>query len=546
MYSMWDNELVDDVTERFARQFLVGAVVPKQVKNGKLECKVNTVPAFADNETITLPANQPFSIQLKFRMTAVPGASVVAQLLGVWDVTGVGKSWQVGILPNRSLRFMTTLTNGANYSNVDTVPNTVALDTDYHLAVERDSNNQLTIYLNGVVVVTGPYTVGAGVTNERLGVTKDFIGNVWDMVVGRKVIFGAPFTPPGKLGKEVLVPTYTPEVAADIVAQFGFRRDDPHNEVSGKPLAMGGGTSLLWGQLRTPAASTDTFSTDIDYFGAGDFTYEFKFRLTSMPGGLMGLFGQPGRHEFQVINDGRLMANFLYGSSFVVRSSPVGTITANNTYHVVLERLNGKVTLYINGAVMFTANDSAALGGPTGNVITQFTGSTLLRYIWDIRVAKRAMYRGNVVAPVALPKMPVDYKSKIAPRTLREGSFTSSQGLLRGFAKNFLYAGTSVSIGELYPQVYWNTTQNRMIRIKAILSLGTANAILATAPSNEPRTANTPTCTNNLRIGNETFDLGMSAPPTTKANDNDTCVYYTSKLASEWSGDEQQRVLQFF
>lgn len=542
MYSFWDNEAIDDVTERFVRQPQSGGVVPGQIVAGGLT-STGVVDPMEDSEGVAILADKPFCIQATIRITAMPAVGRAAVLFGVYGIDTAAKSWAILLNSNGSVQFTITNSPGATLGGT---AGKVKVNTNYHLAIERGANNVITLYIDGKAESTLTSTAGSAATNGRVVVRKETRGAIWDMSIADQAVYNGPFTPPAKATYQNYVPTYSAAVAADIVAQFGFRRDDPHNEVNGQPFAMGGAAGLLYGNLRTGTTAVDTFSTPIDYFGAADFTYEFKFRIPSLPSsGSMGLFGQSGRHEIQVIADGRLMYNFTYGSSFSVRSSPVGSIVANKTYHMVVERVGTVVKLYINGVLMDTSTNGLALGHPTGNVLTQITGSSLTRYIWDIRIAKRAMYRGVVVTPAVLPKMPVDYKAAVARRSLRVGSLNTTQGLCQGFAKNFLFAGTSLSIGELYPQVYWNTTQNRMIRIKALISIGTDRMCLVTAPSNEPRGPNTPTCTNRIRLAGADFDMTSISATPTKANDNDNAVYYAYNLAAAWNGDETTTMLQF-
>lgn len=540
MFSFWDNEAIDDVTERFFRQQVVGTTVPNQVVGSVLTSK-GAVDAMEDSGSVYIEANKPFCIQATFKQTGTP-ISPGGVVFGVYDIASNAKSWGVVLNTNGLLQFILSGSPGAILGGSGV---TIKNNVTYHVAIERDANNLITLYIDGIARSTITSGAGSTVVNGRVSVRKEALCTVWDMSFARSVIYGAPFTPPVKATYQKYTPVYPVATAASIVAQFPFRRDDPHNEVSGAPMSMGGATSLLWGMLRTGASVSDTFSTPIDYFGGGDFTYEFKFRIPTMPSGNIGLIGQTSQLEFQVIGDGRLLTGISLGGSFSVKSSALGLITVGTTYHVVAERVGGVLTIYVNGAVAINYGSGLPLTQTGSTVISQLTGSALTRYIWDIRVAKRAMYRGVVVTPDVLPKLPTDYRASVAPRTLRVGSFQSSQGMCQGFAKNFLFAGTSLSIGELYPQVYWNTTQNRMIRIKALISIGTDYMCLVTAPSNEPRGPNTPTCTNRIRLAGADFDMTSVSPTPTKANDNDNAVYYAYKLAAFWNGDETSTVLQF-
>lgn len=564
LWSMWDNELINDVTEKFAVQPMYSTSVMNQVVGTKLALEANRlVDPMADQESYYIAPNSPFCVQMKGRFTGTPTSGNEGFRMGVWPEGGtVGlTSWSIQILENLQVRFQISNTGGNTVATVSTLSAAISLNADFHIAVERDANNKITIYVNGVEKASSTISIGSTRVARRFTVQRGGIGHIWDMAISNEVVFGAPFTPPIRFVKADFAPKYSTAIAADIVAQFPFRRDDPHNEVTGKPMTFAAQAALEYGAITCRNNVADTYSADIDYFGAGDFTYEVKFRIPE--GGSIPATGvvlpshwhngavanANNRYLFLVQQNGSINVGF--GISAVATgstntSSATGLVTVGKDYHFVVERKAGVVKGYLNGSLILTLTLATPLWATTGNRLSNYySGSTAFQaYVWDIRVAKRAMYDGVVVAPTVLPRMPVSYKAAIPNYSVRVGGRDTVNGLMRGFAKNFLYANTSLSYGELFPQVYWNTTQNRMVRIKAITTQAGGLIVLAHAPSNEPRKADTPVMTNIIKIGAETFDM-VNGTPAGKANLNDTCVYYASNLQTTWPTDEEMKTIEF-
>jgi hypothetical protein len=553
---MYDNELINDVTEKFSVQPLSSNTVMNQVSNTKLLNEGNRlVDPLQDQESYYIAPNTPFCVQMKGRFTAAPSNATQGFRMGVWaENAAVGRcSWALQILDTLNVRFQITDNTGNTVATVSTLANAIPLNADFHIAIERDATNKVTIYVDGIVKASSTISIGGSRVPQRFTIQRGGVGTTWDMAISNEVVFGAPFTPPGRFVKEDHAPKYSTALAADIVAQYAFRRDDMVNEVNGQAIACNGWASMRQGQLYNGQAAADRYTTDIDYFGAGDFTYEMKFRILTTPAdhiqlpcqydATAGVINQ--RYRFCIAGTALIVAFMAAGNQWQNTLIP-GAIVPEMDYHLVVERIGNTAKIYLNGVERSSLNIVGALPNPTGNKLTSADGTTWVgtNYVWDIRIAKRALYNGVIAPFKVLPRMPVDYKAAIAPFSVRVGSTETANGLMRGFAKNFLYANTSLSFGELYPQLYWNSTQNRMVRIKAICTQGSGLLVLSHSPSNEPRQANTPVMTNVIKLGTETFNM-VTGTVAGKQNLNDTCVYYSGNLHLTWPTDEQMKTIEF-
>lgn len=562
LFSMWDNELLNDVTEKFALQPLYGSVAMNQVAGTKLLNEANRlVDPLVDQESYYIAPNTPFSIQTKGRFTNTPSSATNGFRMGVWaENSAVGScSWALQIFENLQVRFQISDNTGNTVATVSTLMGALTLNADFHIAVERDTSNKVSIYINGVEKASSTISIGSSRVAQRFTVQRGGMGAIWDMAISNVVVFGGPFTPPDRFTKTDHAPKYSTSLAADIVAQFAFRRDDCHDEVTGRPMTFSGWAGMEYGAAYARNITTDRYDAPVDYWGAADFTYECKFRTEAAPptSGLVlpshwydGSFpSADNRYVFVIMPNGSINIGFGHSATLngsVNTVSAAGVVKPGVDYHFVVERVGSTVKGYLNGIQILTVQLSVPLWATSGNrLFNHYNVSTngAMR-VWDIRLAKRAMYNGVVVAPVVLPRMPADYKQNIPNFSVRVGSRQTVNGLMRGFAKNFLYSSTSLSFGELYPQVFWNSQQNRMVRIKAICTQGNGLIVLAHAPSNEPRQAGTPVMTNSIKIGTETFNM-VTGTPAGKANLNDTAVYYSSNLHLTWPTDEEMKTISF-
>lgn len=559
-FSFWDNEAIDDVTERFMDQNPnVLANNLAQVVGRKLTVTTNTYAGMTAGDAPQLYANTPFCIQGWIRLSANPTAYGVS-LITCWSETDSSQyGWTVYVDVNGTLYFGITA-DSVTFSMLNTAAGKILLGNDYHIAVERDENNLVTIYINGLPVKSGTIAIGSLKTTTRMSVRRGMTGQVWDIKVANKALLKGPFVPPGKLANTDYAGKYSTADAAHIVCQLPFRRDDPNDEVTGNPVAMTGQARVKLGQL-VSAAQADKWSINTTYWGAGDFTYELRLNRGAVNNDVCvlpshwntgGVASVDNRFLFSVNEAGALILTLGRTSAlgdFLTLTSATGLIRRGLDYHVVVERYNGVLTAYVDGVAVITANFAqpllgSAQGIPTNKFSNATTGNTQYGVcrLWDFRVATKALYKGIVKAPIVLPKMPVDYKSRIPKMQLRVGSMTAVNGLglLTGFAKDCLY-GDTLSFGEIFPQVFWHAAQNRTVKIKGIFTQNTSYLLVFYAPSNEPRTADMPVMTNRLQLGGTSgpiFDLTTGTAPAAN-NVNDYARYYATAGAVQlFSVDE--------
>ncbi|MNQ83868.1 Laminin G domain protein [compost metagenome] len=232
-----------------------------------------------------------------------------------------------------------------------------------------------------------------------------------------KSAYNGAFTPPTSL-PAIVHETYTPEVQVDIVFQACMRRNALINEADLSGITLSGGALVQYGRLKTQPVNASRYSTKCAYFGAGEYTIECKVRLPVNPAtsnsSVLGQWGNAfdaASSWLMWMNDARTVVFYwldIDGSSRSITSST--PLPLNVDCHVVVEKVGTTLTLYFDGVSVATGAadkaiiDRAALR-PLRSAWDNFTDTANTLSVTNIRIAKRAMYRG-VIRPVpTFPKV---------------------------------------------------------------------------------------------------------------------------------------------
>lgn len=542
-WSFHDNEPIDDVSEKFFSYVVnptsyspYGYVSGQRIVENDDNYGTNLAIDFAPGQ------NEPFCIQCKFRLTAINTAYQAGVIARWHDTDTTQRSWGLWIWNDGKIQF--SISNDGTDTNVywlTSAPGLVQMNRNYHVAVERNAANQITIYLDGIAVASGidgreAYSESTALVAVRRGV----LGSVWDMKLSNEVVFGAPFgsNVPGKFGKitETQRQKYTDAIAADIVYQMTGRRSSTVNEKNGVPMVLNKSNMYNGKLFVSNLNGTAYYSAPVDYFGAGDFTLECKLTVESNISG-EGLLvmshwyngsatNNNNRWIVCILPNGAIQVVFARSAAagdYTVRATATGTIVQNKRYHIVVERYNGIIKLFVNGVEKLSWSQPEPLWATSGNKISNtFNGSSYAQHrIWDIRIAKRAMYKHVSPKRVeSFPKMPVDWRTQKPTHRLIVGSNDVSNGSVtyRGFAKHFLYGTSTISFGELPHELYYNTQTGKVMRIVALVYQTNGHILIALKESSEPYVQGMPTMTNKIKIaGGPTvdFDLGIALPAAT-------------------------------
>lgn len=204
-------------------------------------------------------------------------------------------------------------------------------------------------------------------------------------------------------------PFYNLATDNSIRAQFRFGKYNKYNEADGVPIKLMGNAVVEEDAVKL--TGDGRFEFPVNAFGAGDFTIEAKvtfYDWSSFDGSY--IFGQ---YYSSITNDDswnlrvsntstKKRALFILSRPGTVVSTPEGpyNLELNKEYHIVVERVSGVITIYIDGSVYSTYAYAHALHIPVSNLVTSETRSVgygrCTRRIRDIRIADRALYHGAV------------------------------------------------------------------------------------------------------------------------------------------------------
>jgi hypothetical protein len=357
-----------------------------------------------------------FTIECWVRMSTVGGPEGV---FGI-DTTALPSSANGLAVFTRSSTYSYNwgfLCNGTQ-TNSSTAP---SAGTWYHLALVRDSNNLVTMYIDGTSIASSTEAGSIGGDVLTIGIywtgTFGWNGNIQDFrIIKGTAVYTANFTPPTQsltaITNTSLLTCHLPYIAdgssnAHTITVNGNVTTNPfiHYDHAEYDTGTHGGSVHFDGTGDWLAASSG--STDFG-FGTGDFTMEFWLNPTTVT--------NPAQSLLSMLTSASDTAPHIYldttirffesGSDRITGS----TLAAGQWYHIALCKASSNTKLFVNGTqVGNTYSDSRNYGTNKPCVVGSYysggsvvTTSTVNSYISDLRVVKgTAVYTSNFTAPTA-------------------------------------------------------------------------------------------------------------------------------------------------
>jgi hypothetical protein len=387
------------------------------ITNNKLVNTDATVTVMDKLTPVYFNAVEDFSIEGWFNFSSVDPA-FAATILCVDASNGdADRSFNLNIYPTGNTAGFILSANGATggYSLNGTYA--FQANTDHHLAACR-VGGVLTVYLDGVPIYSGANNTASFKSTQFLNVRRGAIGKRWGLRVVRGAsAYSAAFTPPVSL-PPLLANNYASDVQADIVFQACFRNNSLVEEVSNQTLTLSGaGIYTANGRLAiTQTGATSRFQKFIPYFGAGDYTIEVLLRVVSTATNencIMGQYVNPGQNNSWLIWYSAGFGLVFYSNSTaggLVGLSATKTLPVNADVHLVIEKYNNVLTIYMDGVACGTVANTQPLSDNSAAIpVRNWWGDNSMSnnmLIKHMRIAKRAMYKGNVITSATFPKIP--------------------------------------------------------------------------------------------------------------------------------------------
>lgn len=397
-----------------------GTVMPlaatASITNNKLVNTDATVTVMDKLTPVYFNAVEDFSIEGWFNFSSVDPA-FAATILCVDASNGdADRSFNLNVYPTGNTAGFILSANGTTggYSLNGTYA--FQANTDHHLAACR-VGGVLTIYLDGVSIYSGANNTASFKSTQFLNVRRGAIGKRWGLRVVRGAsAYSAAFTPPVSL-PPLLANNYAPAVQSDVVFQTCFRGNSLNDEVTSSPLTLSGaGITAAEGRLKiSQTGSTSRFEKFIPYFGAGDYTIEVLLRVVSTAANencIMGQYVNPGQNNSWLMWYSAGMGFIFYSNSTaggLVGLTATKTLPVNTDVHLVIEKYNNVLTIYMDGVACGTVANTQPLSDNSATIPVRnwwgdnsMSNNMLIKYI---RIAKRAMYQGAVTTKAVLPRI---------------------------------------------------------------------------------------------------------------------------------------------
>ena len=215
---------------------------------------------------------------------------------------------------------------------------------------------------------------------------------------------------------------YPTDILADIISQFTFKNNSPLDEKTKNTLTMVNGATITNGFATVPHGLNRYTEVPCDYFGAGDFTYEVHFQQTAAvvnEGVCLPCQWNTGdvtsslnRFLVMVMPNGAIGVVFSRSGTaydYDWRTSAANVMgVLDKEYHVVVERYNGVIKVFVDRTEVLSWSQPAPLWGTTGNFLRDtYGGNGYAGRKWrNLRVAKRALYKHVIPAFVPFPAIP--------------------------------------------------------------------------------------------------------------------------------------------
>ena len=358
-----------------------------------------------------------FTIECVVNITSSSTGGI--QLLGQFhatSITNVNNKWL--LLYNTGNQRLTFLmcrsgTAGDYVTTGGITP--VTLNTDTHIVVERIGTT-VTIFQNGIVSgQSEAFDMPMHTETTNFVKTQDQINwragafSMWNIRIADKALYNGTIE---QLPAFPALPYYVPSVATGIVVQYRFKEDSLLDEKGTGVVTLAGGASVSAGYIDTGVSGHATFPTP--YFGAADFTIDVKFtliqlRTSSVWNVVLAQYAEnieATQSSWALsYNSSTKILHFLASPSLVqpaigTTGLPVPELVLGREYHIVVERVGSRLTMYIDGKLYVTSNYATALKQTDIPVSTNSIQGGVdeggIRRLRDIRIASRALYRGSI------------------------------------------------------------------------------------------------------------------------------------------------------
>lgn len=401
-----------------------------QVVNGRLVVSDAINEAFRA-EVGRAPTAE-FTLELGFSVSSILGSGCV--LAADWKKDDTeGNVLTLHVTPDRYVRFSWRASGGEELSITSNVK--VELNADYYAVVERH-RGVMRLYLNDKLVAYRASAVGlvSSYLMLRGAHTEEYTGGMrelWRMRMANRAMYAGNVTrlafSRGKTNAEDIVP--------DVWRQFRFENNSLLDEVTEAEILLSGAASVTNGAVTVDTRSADnyadinnvSFDDDENFYIRADFT-SLVPPSNHLNQTIMGVW--TGNNGWAIIHQGpsvgvvdqRNKITFSYldrtGVQHVVISA--STVSYDEEHTVEIYRINGVITIYIDGIPGTSVNARLGTNAAASGIIRMFRHSQSVSTQYgagtrrNIQIVKgNVPYRTGRVLPVK-PYVRPQYTKEVA------------------------------------------------------------------------------------------------------------------------------------
>lgn len=411
-YSFLDNEPINEVTETFAA-----------LGNNAIITD-NKLVTVATSDVLSSPGivmdTSAWSIETRFNYVS---SSANLGLIGVWNGNGnAATRWYLlweGVANAMRLYFR----NASGQIIVSKAISKPAANTEHHIELSY-ADGTFYMFLNGELIHSavgdGINALNANTPLSMISGGNTFNGKRWNTrIVKGRALHTSAFTPSETLPKVGRL-MYDQETSDAIRVQMDLRRDNAINEANGLGVQMYGTARVAQSAVVQTAATSSYYSMLMDPFGAADFTIELEFNLSSINATYGALLAgqwhygqQTNRNNCWYLHtqNTRMLSFGIANSGTAGDYAGIASSVAfalNTDNRVVVERISGVLTMYLNGVQVAQGNYPAPIRTVAPTHVRSLSAADLYALagkIWNLRIADKAMYNGVITHEPQFPKL---------------------------------------------------------------------------------------------------------------------------------------------
>lgn len=425
-YNFRNKEMINEVNEAFA--VLTGTY---NVANGKLTTAADN-SSYASMPVMMFAPNEDFCLQIRTTFVATSSNN---NIVGVWTQGSetASCSWLLyrygsgaGNLQDRISFYLNAPGAGILLNATSATP----ANKEVEIEVSR-TNGIVYLFIDGVVQASAPYTGGSGnqttatprMRTDVLGATplagyyNGGLKSAFRIVRGKggnTTNYTKGYTLP-----DIVPAAYDSTTLSNLVANISLRRDNSINEVNGRNV-MHTENTVQSARIQQKYSTTAMSITRIEPFWQADFTIEMMVNITAVSSNQGILLGEwhrgdiaheNNRWEISVTSGNSI--NFAIAGStqpspnnYPVNLSSTDLLVRGQDTHIVIERVAGVVTMYLNGKAQGSVTYAGAIRGNAPYFVRTNSTSQWHSYqgeLWNIRIAKTSLYKGKIKTSYALP-----------------------------------------------------------------------------------------------------------------------------------------------